>query len=291
MGDQAELGAFLKSRRAALDPGDLGLPTGLNQRRVAGLRREELAQLAGISVDYYTRLEQGRARNVSSAVLDALSRALGLSTDEDTYLRNLATPRKRSAPAVKPQRVRPELAAMLDSLAVPAFVAGRCLDVLAWNRLCGALTFDFANLSPRERNIPRLFFLTELGRQTHPDFDAVTKEIVANLRADAGRTPDDPQLAQLIGELSMRSETFRKLWARHFVKEKAHGVKRMINPIVGELSLHYETLRLPDDPTQALVIYTAPRGSESERALNLLASWVAEHPADAPSRNSIAAES
>ncbi|KFU82654.1 Helix-turn-helix domain-containing protein [Amycolatopsis lurida] len=280
MTETAELGDFLKARRAALDPADLGLPTGFNQRRVAGLRREELAQLAGISVDYYTRLEQGRARNVSDSVLESLSRALRLHRDEESYLRNLAAPKRKRMARPRVQRIRPELQSMMNAIHSPAFVFGRYGDVLAWNPLGAALTFDFAACPPRERNIPRLFFLDESAREMHPEWETVAKEVVANLRSESGKYPDDPYLAQLVGELSLASEEFRKLWAKHTVREKAHAWKVMINPIVGELKLRYETLRLPADPDQALVIYTAEPGSDSERALRLLASWVAD-PADA----------
>ncbi|MEC3979878.1 helix-turn-helix transcriptional regulator [Amycolatopsis sp. H20-H5] len=276
MSDTAELGTFLKARRAALDPEDFGLPTGATQRRVAGLRREELAQLAGISVDYYTRLEQGRAGTISDSVLGALGRALRLHTDEEAYLRNLAAPKRNRAPRPKPQRTRPELQLMLDAIQAPAFVFGRYLDVLAWNKLGGTLSFDFGTAEPAERNIAKLFFLDPRARDLHPEWESVAKEVVANLRSESGRYADDPRLAQLVGELSLGSAEFRKLWAGHSVREKAHAVKIMMNPIVGELVLHYETLRLPDDPDQGLVIYTAQPGSASERALRLLASWIAE---------------
>jgi transcriptional regulator with XRE-family HTH domain len=273
MGDAAELGAFLKTRRAALDPDEMGVHQGLNQRRVAGLRREEIAQLAGISVDYYTRLEQGRAHNVSDAILDALARALRLRSDEETYLRNLAAPKRKRAARPKPQRVRPEVRLMLDTIQAPAVLFGRYLDVLAWNELGGAMAFDLPSLEPAERNMPRMFFLDERSREIHPEWDSIAKELVANLRAETGKYPDDPCLAQLIGELSMHSAEFRKLWAGHAVKEKANGIKLIVNPVVGELRLRYETMRLAEDD-QGLVIYTAEPGSDSERALQLLASWV-----------------
>jgi transcriptional regulator with XRE-family HTH domain len=276
MADDTGLGAFLKARRAALDPDELGLPAGLNRRRVAGLRREELAQLAGISVDYYTRLEQGRARNVSDAILDALARALRLTPDEERYLRNLAAPpRHRQGPGTR--QVRPGLRLLLESMQVPAFVFGRGLDVLAWNPLAAALTFDFASLSG-EINMARLFFRHERAREFHPEWDAVAKEVVANLRSEVGRNPDDRRLTQLVGELSVHSAEFRRLWASQAVREKAFGYKLMNNPIVGELRLRYETFRLPGDPDQGLVTYTADPGTESERGLRLLASWVAESP-------------
>jgi transcriptional regulator with XRE-family HTH domain len=274
MSDAAELGAFLKARRAALEPDEVGLPQGITRRRVAGLRREEIAQLAGISVDYYTRLEQGRAKNVSEAILDALARALRLRPDEESYLRNLAAPKRRGR--LGSQRVRPELQLLLDAVQAPAFIFGRYLDVLAWNALGGAVAFDFGNLD--ERSMPKLFFLDERAKQLHPEYDSVCRELVANLRAESGRHPGDPRFAQLIGELSLASARFRTLWAEHHVQEKAQGWKLMMNPVVGELRLRYETLRLPDDPDQGLVIYHAEPGSESERALRLLASWIAEAP-------------
>ncbi len=274
--DGADLGAFLKARRAALDPRDVGLPQGVTRRRVAGLRREELAQLAGISVDYLTRLEQGRARNVSDEVLDSLARALRLNPDECSYLHNLASPRLRRTGRCPAQQVRPAVQQLLDAMTVPAFVFGRYLDVLAWNPMGGAIAFDFGSLPPDERNLPKLFFLNEdEARALHPEFDQVCEELVANLRAEAGRYPGDPRLAQLIGELSLGSDLFRRLWAGHHVREKAHGHKRIHNPLVGELHLRYETLRLPDEPDQAIVTYTAEPGSDSERALGLLASWLA----------------
>ncbi|MBE8517507.1 helix-turn-helix domain-containing protein [Amycolatopsis sp. H6(2020)] len=274
MSDAAELGAFLKARRAALDPADLGLPPGVTHRRVTGLRREELAQLAGISVDYYTRLEQGRAKNVSDAILDALARALRLSPGEESYLHNLAAPKRREKPS--PQRVRPELQQLLDAIQAPAFVFGRYLEVLAWNALGGAVAFDFGRLE--ERSMPKLVFTDERAKQLHPEWDAVTREVVANLRAEGGRHPGDPEFARLVEELSRASAEFRALWAEHAVREKAQGWKVLLNPVVGELRLRYETLRLPDDPDQGLVIYHAEPGSESERALGLLASWIAEAP-------------
>jgi len=272
MTDAAELGAFLKARRAALDPADLGLPPGVNQRRVPGLRREELAQLAGISVDYLTRLEQGRAKNVSDAILDALARALRLHADEATYMRNLVAPNRRSTRA---RTVRPELQLLLDSIASPAFLAGRYLDVLAWNALGGAVT-GFADVPAGERNLPKMFFLDERSRELYPEWDVIAKELVANLRAESGRYPGDPKLAQLVGELSLASAEFRRLWATHTVREKAHDWKVVHNPIVGELRLRYETLRLPDDPDLALIVYIAEPASPTANALSLLASWITD---------------
>lgn len=277
MADSPGLGAFLRAHRAALDPAELGLPAGVTRRRVDGLRREELAQLAGISVDYYTRLEQDRGRNVSASVLDALARALRLTADERAYLHNLAAPPRRRQSPPRRRRVRAELSTLLESMHdVPAFVFGRGLDVLAWNRLGGRLAHDMDAVPPGERNMARLFFLDDGTRELYPDWKRLTAEVAANLRAEAGRYPDDPDIVALVGELSMRSDAFRRLWVRQSVKEKTHGEKRIVNPIVGELTVHYETFRLPDDSDQMLATYTAEPGSASENALRMLASWIAD---------------
>jgi transcriptional regulator with XRE-family HTH domain len=269
------LGGFLQSRRARIQPEDVGLPP-YGRRRVPGLRREEVAQLAGVSVDYYIRLEQGRGRNVSNEVLDAVARVLRLDPAEHEHLRDLARPGRAGrtasrAPAAS--RVRPGVRLMLDAMRdVPAFVLGRRMDVLAWNDLCGALQDFRAGTVP---NMVRAVFRSPGARTLYPDWAAVAAETVAYLRLDAGRHPDDPQLAALVGELSVHSEDFRRLWADHLVKEKTHGVKRISHPVAGELELAYETMALPGDPDQTVVVYTAPAGSPSAERLALLASWTA----------------
>ncbi|MDT0306697.1 helix-turn-helix transcriptional regulator [Streptomyces sp. DSM 44917] len=271
----SELGDFLRSRRAAVRPEDFGMPTGSARRRVPGLRREELALLAGISSDYYIRLEQGRTRNVSDAVLDAVADALQLGEDERTYLRNLARPAQGRRRAARPQRVRPGLLRLLESLHdVPAFVMGRRMDVLAWNALASVAVADFGALAPRDRNVAKHVFLFE-GPDRYVEFEKIAKECVGHLRAYAGRHPGEPEMASLIGELSLGSEVFRRLWAGHTVQEKTHGTKLMRHPAVGEYTMAYETLPLPDDPDQALVTYTVAAGSESETSLRLLAGWTA----------------
>jgi len=276
-----ELGEFLRSRRAKVHPDELGLPAVYGRRRVAGLRREELAQAAGVSVDYYVRLEQGRGRNVSDAVLDAIARVLRLSNDEHTHLHRLAKPVRAQSPASR--RVRPGLARLLDSLTdVPAFVLGRRMDVLAWNRLAAALIADFDALPPYWRNMPRLALLDEATRKLYPDWERVANETATYLRLDAARYPDDPELAALIGELSIKSPDFRRWWAAHDVREKTFGDKRMVHPVVGELTVAYETLRLVGEPDQCLVTYTVEPGSPSEQALRLLASWTAPAAIDEP---------
>jgi len=267
------LGEFLRARRALVTPDDVGLPD-LGRRRVAGLRREELALLAGVSVDYYVRLEQGRDTHPSEQVLDALARALCLDDDAVAHLHDLARPApRRRRPRERPERVRPGVLRLLESWsAIPAFVLGRRMDVLAFNALAGMLHDGFRT----ERNMVRLVFLDPAARDTFPDFDGVAQETVATLRAAAGADLDDPRLVELVGELSLKSDDFRRLWARHEVREKASGTKRMLHPMVGEIVLGYETLRVNDAPEQLVVGYHAEPGSASERALALLGAMAAE---------------
>ncbi|MEW1675770.1 helix-turn-helix transcriptional regulator [Streptomyces noursei] len=276
-----ELGDFLRSRRARIQPEEVGLP-GHGRRRVPGLRREEVAQLAGVSVDYYIRLEQGRGPSVSDAVLDAVGRVLRLDDTEQEYLRRVARPAARRAAARRapaggsaPQQVRPGLRLLLDTLdRAPAFVLGRRMDVLAWNDL-GDAVVGFSRMAPEDRNMPRQVFLDPRARELYPDWAAVAAETVAHLRLDAGQHPHDAQLTTLVGELSLRSEDFRRLWADHQVREKSYGVKRLHHPVVGELELPYETLAVPGEAGQLLVVYTAEPGSQTAERLQLLASWAA----------------
>ncbi|MEU9038106.1 helix-turn-helix transcriptional regulator [Streptomyces sp. NPDC048352] len=277
---RAELGDFLRSCRARLRPADVGLPEHGRRRRVPGLRREELAQLAGVSVAYYTRLEQGHGQNVSAEVLDAIARALRLSGTESAHLNHLASPRtrRRSRPA-RPQQVRPELRTLLAAMeGVPAYLVGRRQDVIGWNRLAAAVFGDFAALPAAERNLVRLVFLDPATAELYADWECRACEVVSNLRLYAGQNPDDERLSALVGELSVKNEEFRRLWAAHTVADKTHGVKRLRHPVVGELELAFETLTLPDDPAQFLVTYHAEPGSPSEDALRLLSSWTAPPP-------------
>jgi len=280
--NRRELGAFLRSRRARVPPEEVGLAHP-GRRRVPGLRREELAQLAGISADYYVRLEQGRGGHPSDGVLDAIARALSLDDAERAHLYDLARPARPRRRVSRPERVRPELQLLLDALdRVPAFVLGRRMDVLAWNRLAAALLVDFGALPPGQRNTARLVFLDEGMRSKYPAWEQAARETVAHLRLLAGRHPDDPALMELIGELSMKSEDFRRWWARHDVREKTHGIKRMQHPLVGPLTLFYETLAPRGDPNQVLVTYVAEPGSASETALRLLDSAIDAHSAAEP---------
>ncbi|RJQ75625.1 XRE family transcriptional regulator [Pseudonocardiaceae bacterium YIM PH 21723] len=287
MEHNAELKEFLRSRRARLNVADLDVGGGGGARRVPGLRREEVALLAGVSVDYYTRLEQGRPLNVSDQVLDAIARALKLDETERGYLFQIARgkPQRRRSPA-PPQRVRPGILRLLETLGetTPAFVFGRRMDALAGNRLANALLGDILTRPPRDRNLLRFTFLDETSRAFFMDWEEVAKDNLGVLRLDVARHPDDPLLAELIGELSMKSPEFRRWWADHDVRERTHGIKRYLHPLVGELELNYESLQLPGDPDQTMCVYTTEPGSPAETALQLLANWTGT-PAEAPAQN------
>ncbi|MFE9633714.1 helix-turn-helix transcriptional regulator [Streptomyces sp. NPDC006463] len=274
---RTELGEFLRSRRARLRPEDVGLPDYGRRRRVPGLRREELAQLAGVSVAYYTRLEQGGGTNVSAEVLNAIARALRLDGSEQAHLMHLARPKaRRRRQSHRPQQVRPELRTLMDAMeGVPAYLVGHRQDVIGWNRLAAAVFGDFGRLPAAERNLVRLVFLDPATAELYADWECRACEVVSNLRMYAGQHPDDEQLSALVGELSVKDEEFRRLWAAHTVADKTHGVKRLRHPLVGEMHLAFETLRLPDDPAQSLVTFHAAPGSPSADALRLLTSWSA----------------
>lgn len=275
MAAREELRDFLRSRRARLTPADVGLGADARPRRVPGLRREELAQLAGVSVDYYTRLEQGRDLNVSQDVLQAVARALRLREDERAHLLDLARPtavRRGAAPVT--QRVRPGVRVLLDVLPTPAFVLGRRLDVLGTNTMARALLCDFDARPRRDRNHARWVFLDPVARDRYLDWEQVARENVATLRMHAGRHPDDLELVALVDELTRASPDFAAWWADHEVLRRSHGTKRYHHPAVGELTVSYEALPLPDDPDQVLFIYSAESGSPSERALQRLAAGI-----------------
>ncbi|RKN39754.1 helix-turn-helix transcriptional regulator [Streptomyces hoynatensis] len=267
-----EVGEFLRARRARVRPEDVGLPA-FGRRRVPGLRREEVAHLAGVSVDYYVRLEQGRGQTASDAVLDAVARVLRLDATERAHLRALVRPpREGGTPASgsAPQRVREGVRLLLDlTTGMPAFVLGRRMDVLAWNAPADAL-LGFSGLPPRERNMARHAFLDPAARALYPDWPEVAAETAAHLRLDAGRHPGDPRLRRLLDELTAGSPEFGPLWARQQVREKAHGRKRMRHPRAGELDVGYETLSLPGDRDQLLVLYTAEPGSPTAARLAAL---------------------
>ncbi|WP_371660765.1 helix-turn-helix domain-containing protein [Streptomyces sp. NBC_00280] len=275
---RAELSEFLRTRRARLKPEDVGLRGFGRYRRVPGLRREELAQLAGVSVAYYTRLEQGNGRTVSAEVLDAIARALRLSDAEHAHLTHLAKPKQRKKkPAGRAQQVRGPLRTLLDTMdGVPAILVGRRSDILVWNRMAAAVFGDWAELPAREQNWARLVFLRPEYRDLFVDWEHKASDVVSQLRMDAGSHPDDPLLSALVGELSVKSEEFRRLWATHDVKEKCHGIQRLHHPLVGELDLRLESFHQADAHEQMLVTYHAEPNSPSAEALRLLASWGAD---------------
>ncbi|WP_329217973.1 helix-turn-helix transcriptional regulator [Streptomyces sp. NBC_01485] len=268
-----DLGDFLRSRRARIRPEEVGLPS-YGRRRVPGLRREEVAQLAGVSVDYYIRLEQGRGPSVSDTVLDAVARVLRLDETEHAYLHAVARPRKPSARPSAP-RVRPGVQLLLDSMErTPAFVLDARMDVLAWNALADAI-FGYGSATPDARSIPRHIFLDPAARDFYPEWPAVAVQCVAHLRMLAGHHQNDRRLTSLVGELSLKSDHFRRLWADHPVRECAYGAKRVNHPVAGLLTFPYETLTIQSDTPQTLLVYTPQPGSETAERLQLLGSWKA----------------
>ncbi|WP_420894877.1 helix-turn-helix domain-containing protein [Streptomyces noursei] len=269
---RTELSDFLRSRRARLRPGDVGLPERGARRRVPGLRREELAQLAGVSVAYYTRLEQGHGQNVSDAVLAALGTALRLTPAERDHLRHLVRPvPRRARPVAGPQRVGPACRQLLDALElVPAFVVGRRLDIIGWNGLGRAVFGDFPALPPERRNLAWQVFLDPATRALYVSWEDKAEVTVSLLRQELARIPDDPALTARITELTVHSEEFRRFWARHDIRDKGFGVKQLDHPVVGPLTLTYETLLVAAEPGQTLVTHHAAPGSPSEAALRTL---------------------
>ena len=279
MDNRADAREFLSSRRAKITPEMARLPTYGGRRRVAGLRREEVALLAGVSVDYYTRLERGNLSGVSESVLDSLARALQLDEAERAHLFDLAraantSPRTRRRSA--PRQVRPSLQRLLDSITTaPAWVRNGRMDFLAANRLGYALYSEVFADPVRPANNARYVFLDPRSQSFYSDWEQGANDLVAILRSEAGRDPYDRDLHDLIGELSTRSETFRTRWASHNVRFHRTGIKRLHHPVVGDLELTYEAMEFPADPGLTMFVYTAEPGSASEDALKLLASWAA----------------
>jgi transcriptional regulator with XRE-family HTH domain len=278
----AELREFLRASRARISPAEAGLPEwptepGRPARRVPGLRREEVAHLAGVSVDYYARLEQGRTRQVSASVLGAVADALKLNPTEHDYFVALVlghTAQTRSPATSAHPRIRPGVRRVLTSFTgSPAFVLGRGMQLLAMNTLARALLFDLDQVPVRERNLARWVFLSPEARERYVEWDDVASELAAVLRVDAAADPDDAQLNELIGELTVKSEKFRQVWCEHRVYECTFGTKRFRHPIAGDLQLNYEALDLPAAGGQRIIVYNAAEGSRSEEALSLLTSW------------------
>jgi transcriptional regulator with XRE-family HTH domain len=275
---RTELREFLRSRRARLKPEEAGLRS-YGRRRVPGLRREELAQLAGVSYAYYARLEQGYGETMSAEVLDAVARALCLNEEERDHLVRLAQPERQSATQAvpPPRRLRPPVQHLLDALGVPAYVVDRRLDILGWNRLATAVFGDWGRLSPEERNVARLAFLSPEARERFVDPDSAALRIAGVVRMNAGKSPGDTHFSSLIQELSQKSEEFRQLWARHEVSCGTVGESvRMRHPLVGEFDLVHEPMALRGGAPMRMVTYHAEPGSRSEEALRMLASWAME---------------
>jgi transcriptional regulator with XRE-family HTH domain len=273
---------FLATRRAKITPEQAGLPAYGTNRRVKGLRREEVAMLAGISVEYYTRLERGHTNGVSDDVLEGIARALQLDEAERVHLYDLVRAMTTSnAPRRRPtqERVRQSVQQILDSINAPAYVRNERLDILAANRIGEAVYSPVFDFPSRPVNVARFLFLSPSASEFFVDWDTVAHDAVGILRAAAGRDPYDKRLTDLIGELSTRSDEFRVRWAAHNVKFHRTGTKRFHHPLVGDLTLTFEALELAADPGQRLNIYTAEPGSPSHDALDLLASWITT-PAD-----------
>jgi transcriptional regulator with XRE-family HTH domain len=286
MDTRSEIREFLNSRRARITPEQVGLAT-YGSRRVPGLRREEVAVLAGVSVPYYTRLERGDMNGVSDSVLQALARALQLDDAERAHLFNLA---RAAQPTVSPPRrrrpttqtIRPSVQHILDAITgAPAFVRNDRLDILAANALGYALYSEMFASQGRPANAARFIFLDPRGRDFYPDWNKAASDTVAVLRASAGRDPYDRCLSDLVGELSTQSNEFRTLWAQHDVRQHITGIKHFHHPVVGDLSLTYDRLDLVADPGLTIFTYTAEPGSRHEQTLRLLGSWAAtvEQPA------------
>ncbi|MFF5051684.1 helix-turn-helix domain-containing protein [Micromonospora sp. NPDC000663] len=276
MDQSAELGSFLRTRRAALRPRDVVTTPIAGRRRVPGLRREELAQLAGVSVAYYTRLEQGRGRNVSDAVLDAIARALRLNETERSHLHDLARITREPPAYPRPERLRPQLQSMVEAISdVPAYVVDRYADVLAWNSpahalLAGHVDFDAPYGCADRPNLQRLLFLDPRTRLLYRDWSSRTRVAVGCLRRMASRYPGDRRLGELVGELTSRSPEFSALWSSHPVLQCGFSTESYRHPVVGEITLRHEVMDLPGDAGQQFVMVTAEPETPSHATLGLL---------------------
>jgi hypothetical protein len=276
----AEIRDFLSTRRARITPEQAGLPAYGGNRRVKGLRREEVAMLAGVSVDYYVRMERGGLGGASESVLDALADALRLDEAERTHLFALAResgahgrPRSRTAPTAVRAAVHQMLDAMTDA---PAWVRNGRHDILAMNHLARALYSPVLAVPGRPANTTRFVYLyPDEAREFFVDYDRIASDAAAMLRLEAGRNPHDKALIALVGELSTRSETFRRRWASHDVKFHRSGQKRLRHPVVGQLDLDFESMELSSAPGLQLNVYTAAAGTPTADGLKLLASWAA----------------
>ncbi|MCZ7425992.1 helix-turn-helix transcriptional regulator [Micromonospora sp. WMMA1949] len=277
-----ELGAFLRARRGRLRPRDVGLEPG-GRRKVTGLRREELALLAGLSTDYYQRMEQGREVRPSDDVLDALAGALGLDDTERRHLFTLARAARRPMPARVdhgPERVPDGTRRLLRVMDTPAVVLGRHLDLLDWNPMAQALLGDPADLPPGRLNMLLLLFDDVLtGGRSCPDWERQALDYIGMMRAAVADDPTHPRATAIVGELSIRSAEFRRLWARHDVRASVSGTKTFRVPGLGDIVLDWDTYPLPGNPGPVVLVFTAEPGSPDADRLRLLASWRATRPA------------
>jgi transcriptional regulator with XRE-family HTH domain len=281
MDNRVEVREFLTSRRAKISPERAGLPAG-GQRRVPGLRRSEVAALAGMSVEYYAKLERGSLAGVSPGVLDAIARALQLDDAERAHLLRLAHEADGSNAILRPRRrpkqwtTRPSLQWSLDAITTaPAIIGNNRMDLIAANHLGRAMYSDAYADPTHPPNFARFTFLDSAARRFYPEWDVAADMTVANLRTSAGKDPHDKGLHDLVGELSTRSDEFRRRWGAHNVRTHGTGVKHFHHRIVGDLTLAYESLDLRAEPDLTLTIYAAEPGSPTEDALRLLASWAA----------------
>jgi transcriptional regulator with XRE-family HTH domain len=284
MDNRAAVREFLTSRRARITPGRAGLPV-VGQRRVPGLRRSEVAALAGMSVEYYAKLERGALAGVSAGVLEALARALQLDEAERAHLLRLAHEADGSNAIVRPRRrakpwtVRPSLQWALDAVTTaPAIVVNNRMDLVATNHLGRAMYHDHYGDPAAPPNFARFLFLDSAARRFYPDWSLAADMNVANLRTSAGKDPHDKGLHDLVGELSTRSDEFRRRWGAHNVRTHGTGVKHFHHHIVGGLTLAYESMDLRAEPDLTMTLYSAEPGSSTEDALQLLASWAASQP-------------
>jgi transcriptional regulator with XRE-family HTH domain len=289
MDSPAEIREFLMTRRARLTPQQAGLPDFGGRRRVAGLRREEVALVAGISVEYYTRLERGNATGISDSVLDGISRALQLDDAEHGHLYDLvraatASPGAERRRPTRVGQIPPSVRQLIDAMKdVAVLVQNGRGDVAAANTLGQALYSGMYVQPQRPPNFGRFVFLDPRSHDFYLDWDDAARQTVALLRSEAGRAPHDRALSNLVGELSTRSDTFRALWAAHNVREHRTGVKRLHHPIVGDLTLSYEGLQITSAPGLLMLPYTAEPGSPSRDKLQLLANWAAAPPLETSS--------
>lgn len=289
MDSTEEIREFLTSRRARLTPQQAGIPDFGGRRRVPGLRREEVAMLAGMSAEYYKRLERGNAVGVSEGVLDGIARALQLDEPEHSYLQDLVRAANVGLRATRTRRgsrtpqLRASMRQTIDAMStVPVFVQNGRLDAIATNHLGHALFADMLDGQTEPVNAARFTFLDPHAQTFYRDWEANARQLVAVLRAEAGRAPFDRSLTDLVGELSTRSDLFRRLWASHDVRAHQTGLKRMHHRVVGDIDLTFEAVGVASDPDLTMILFTAEPSSPSHDRLQLLAAWSAPASAGDP---------